>query len=111
MTQEQIDAIILDFLKAYKAWADEDAPEGSVFCRKFGLCSNLENFAEITPEAESNSFKIRMRLEKLLPSAITPFDAVGRKYWDDKDKGTHHRNPARMAWVSKQIERMERCIA
>lgn len=110
MTQEQIDAIILDFLKAYKAWADEDAPEGSCFDRVCGLCSNLEYYVMGLPYTlELTSFEAVQHFSKILPSSsIIPFETRSRTYIDDARNNSHHRNPARMAWVNEQIERMEK---
>ena len=108
MTQEQIDAIILDFLKAYKAWADEDAPEGGGFERGCGLCTNLDGYAERRGYDRYTVRSTVHHLTTILPSPITPFNAPGRTYTDDTNDMAHHRNPARMAWVNEQIERMEK---
>lgn len=108
MIQEQIDAIILDFLKAYKAWADEDAPEGGGFERGCGLCTNLDGYAERRGYDRYTVRSTVHHLTTILPSPITPFNAPSRTYTDDTNDMAHHRNPARMAWVNEQIERMEK---
>lgn len=50
---------------------------------------------------------VRDALSTRLGGKIYPFSRV-REYEDETDKRSHHRNPARMAWVNEQIERMEK---
>lgn len=107
MTQEQIDAIILDFLKAYKAWADEDAPEDGEFESYCGLCSNLEAYIYHQGISGNDRIDVKDVMCLRLGGKIYPFSNA-REYTDDTNDGTHHRNPARMAWVNEQIERMEK---
>ncbi len=107
MTQEQIDAVILDFLKAYKAWADKDAPEGSCFDMSHGLCPNLDCYLDDIGAAIGERNNAKVALRQALGGKCYPFSTV-KVYWDDAEDGTHHRNPARMAWVNEQIERMEK---
>lgn len=107
MTQEQIDAIILDFLKAYKAWADEDAPEGGAFDPSCGLCTNLGKTCILKVSGRDDRVAVKEHFESLLGDKMYPFTPIDQ-YEDDSIDGVHHRNPARMAWVNEQIERMER---
>lgn len=107
MTQEQIDAVILDFLKAYKAWADEDVPEDGMFDPVCGLCNNLNIYLRQQVGNVKERDSIKKYFKSMLGGKKYPFTSE-EQYEDDTDSYSHHRNPDRMAWVADQIERMEK---
>lgn len=107
MTQEQIDAVILYFLKAYKAWADEDAPGGGAFYAGFGLCANLSLYIDRKAIIITDPIILRDAFKARLGGYEYPFSSPA-EYEEEFHMRSHHRNHARMAWVNEQIERMEK---
>lgn len=102
--------IILNFLKAYKAWVEEGAPKHEIF-KEHGLCTNLHNYArsiygddEDTVWYISDELVTMFRMDGLC--ALIPFN--------HPDKGqprynaeVHHENPWRMQWVANTINKLE----
>lgn len=106
MTQEQIDAIILDFLKAYKAWVANGAGVSLRFDRSMPLCDNLSGYlgrGTLSKEDDDivlHNFKSKFKSDFPFGGAL-----VSAR---EADKCTFHNNKRRMAWVNEQIERMEK---
>ena len=79
---------LLEELKAWLAWAENGAPEGEPYDRRFGLCSNLAGGMELHLLFNRESF---------------PFGHDD--YRERLRKKTQHLCPLRLAWVRDQIER------
>lgn len=79
---------LLEELKAWLAWAENGAPAGEPYDRRFGLCLNLKSVRE---------------LHLLINYTIYPFGRAD--YYERNDAGTQHLCPLRLAWVRDQIER------
>lgn len=103
--------IILNFLKAYKAWAEEGAPKHECFVVEVGLCSNLSKYAQhmrITDEVIlwdiSDELSTMFRADGL--SSLVPFNHTD-KGQPPYSKEVHHENPWRMQWVDNTINKLE----
>lgn len=103
--------IILNFLKTYKAWAEEGAPKHEYFEVNVGLCTNLGKYAQhmrITDEVTlwdiSDELSTMFRMDGL--SALLPFNHPERGQ-PAYSKEVHHENPWRMQWVNDTILKLE----
>uniref|UniRef100_A0AAU8EEN5 Uncharacterized protein n=1 Tax=Klebsiella phage vB_Kpn16-P2 TaxID=3230846 RepID=A0AAU8EEN5_9VIRU len=103
--------IILNFLKAYKAWVEEGAPKHEIFHKEHGLCTNLNNYArsiyaddEDTVWYISDELVTMFRMDGL--SALIPFNhpEKGQPIYSNE---VHHENPWRMQWVTNAINKLE----
>lgn len=103
--------IILNFLKAYKAWVEEGVPKHEVFHKEHGLCTNLNNYArsihgkdEDTVWYISDELVTMFRMDGL--SALIPFNHPdkGQPIYSNE---VHHENPWRMQWVNDTITKLE----
>lgn len=103
------------FLRAWLDWAEAGAPDDNRhternpnrFERDYGLCSNTYNFEELALDVhpdETGDLEIELacRFEE---QGLRPSYPFGYEAYDaDAEGGTHHLNPARLAWVRKQLE-------
>jgi hypothetical protein len=93
--------LMREFLSAYIAWVDADAPQGATFDRSFGLCSNAYRFCLDYYEQIQNELAEMFERDGL--NTDYPFcDEDG--YTESSLAETQHENPARLAWVRKQLE-------
>lgn len=102
----------LEFLKAYRAWLDDDAPEGDLFVRWAGLCLNLKLYAEqetgdddVIQDVLSN---LRGRLAYFHDDTDFPFNRGDRAHYDCEglELKECHLNPQRIAFVDAEIARL-----
>lgn len=103
--------IILNFLKAYKAWVEEGAPKHETFYKKHGLCTNLSSYVRsIYTGDEDAAWLITDELSTMFRmdglSALIPFNHPERGQ-PAYSKEVHHENPWRMQWVAKTINKLE----
>lgn len=82
------------FLAEWLAWAEADAPEHPVFTARFGLCYNLAQWSGL-------DYELAFELAEIFNGDSYPFGEY--KYNLDCMNNTQHRNPARLAWVRKQL--------
>lgn len=102
----------LDFLKAYKQWIDDGAPQNGLFNRHTGLCHNLKCY--VVAHTRDGGFdwtpitELRNRLKCVFGDAGFPFNGGDRAHYDYEClqlKGCHL-NPDRIAFVDAEIERL-----
>lgn len=100
--------VILNFLKAYKAWVEEGAPKHEIFNKEHGLCTNL--IRSIYAEDEDTAWLITDELSTMFRmdglSALIPFNHPERGQ-PAYSKEVHHENPWRMQWVNDTIIKLE----
>ena len=102
---------ILNFLKAYKAWAEAGAPKHEYFLVEHGLCSNLSKYIRvhrITDEDAvweiTDTLTTMFRMDGL--SSLIPFNRLD-KGQPAYSKEVHHENPWRIQWVNNTINKLE----
>jgi hypothetical protein len=91
------------FLSAYLEWIEHGAPQKLPFSRRYGLCSNLTDWARPLDIEE------RIALEKALDRMFSadgldqchPFGAD--EYFEAREDETQHLNEARIAWVRSKV--------
>lgn len=101
------DNVILNFLKEYKAWAENGAPENILFYRQVGLCTNLHKYADLIEyDAFEASDALMAMFEKDDLNPMLPFNnfKVGQPNYVTE---VHHENPFRMKWVADTIIKLE----
>lgn len=103
--------IILNFLKAYKAWVEAGAPKHQCFNREHGLCTNLSNYVRNTHTDDEDTvwfitdeLTTMFRMDGL--SSLIPFNHTG-KGQPAYSKEVHHENPWRIKWVNDTITKLE----
>lgn len=107
MPISQVETIILNFLKAYSAWAEEDVPEDGIFDNSHGLCNNLSIYLRHQVGNEMERDSVKKYFKSLLGGKTYPFSSQDQ-YEYDTDNYSHHRNQARMEWVNDHIGRLEK---
>lgn len=102
----------LEFLKAYKQWIDDGAPEGHpTFHRSHALCGNLERYIPDQQLWQDTMDTMRARMVQTYGDHKYPF-SKGDTYearllfYEDELLG-YHLNPRRIAFVDAEIERLE----
>ncbi|RQU14211.1 hypothetical protein DF152_17255 [Burkholderia cenocepacia] len=96
-----------EYLAAYLAWVEAGAPDGSPFRRAWGLCSNVDLFGFADSEAYA---RVAVELsESFVSSGVDPDYPFGgfSVYWDDSERGRHHENEQRLAWIREQLNKPE----
>ena len=81
-------------LKDWLDWVERGAPEGEPYSRRYGLCSNLDRFDDVSDEL-SEVFRLQ-DLDDTIP--------FGCDYDIRSLSRTQHECPKRLAWVRKQLE-------
>lgn len=104
----------LEFLKAYKQWIDDGAPEEHpIFVRWSGLCFNMQQYAECKidddDEVQDALSTLRYRLDMLFNDASFPFNRGDSAHYDTEGVQLEecHLNPDRIAFVKAEIKRLE----
>lgn len=103
--------IILNFLKAYKAWVDAGVPEHPCFDTEHGLCANLNLYTRCHHSVSNGRL---LSIEDSLCSlfrkddlnTILPFNLPILKQPHYMHE-VHHENPWRMEWVNNTITKLE----
>lgn len=101
----------LDFLKAYRAWVDDGAPEDHlVFDRLHALCGNLERYVYDPYAWRGVLDSMRARMSVLYGDHNYPLSKGGTlisrlTYYED-EAPFFHLNPQRIAFVDAEIERL-----
>lgn len=103
--------IILNFLKAYKAWVEAGVPKHLCLDTKHGLCANLDQYALHVHHVRGNHLislgdSLCSLFEEDNLSVILPFNLpmLGQpRYFHE----VHHENPWRMQWVNDTITKLE----
>lgn len=103
--------IILNFLKAYKAWVEAGVPKHEYFDPAHGLCANLDRYARYEHQIIGNRLISigdslchlfeEDGLSMLLPFNMPMFNQP--RYMHE----VHHENPWRMQWVNDTITKLE----
>lgn len=104
-------AIILNFLKEYKAWVETGVPSNDLFTTKHGLCTNLDRYARykhrlVDRQLISIGDSLCHLFEADNLSMILPFNMPMHgqpRYMHE----VHHENPWRMEWVADTIIKLE----
>ena len=104
-------AIILNFLKEYKAWVEAGVPINDFFTTEHGLCTNLNQYARskyklvagrlVSLDESLCSLFIADNLSSILPFNIS---TLGQPRYIVE---VHHENPWRMKWVADTIIKLE----
>lgn len=105
------DTLINQFLAQYKLWAMAGAPSDSPygFSTVVGLCSNLARYSRVVLQGVA---EYHMLVDSVLADFEGLFQADGLdgdypfgedEYIDDHNNRSFHLNPARMAWVDRQL--------
>lgn len=102
----------LDFLKAYRAWLDDGAPQNEPFNRRTGLCHNLKRY--VVAHTRDGGFdwtpitELHNRLKCVFGDANFPFNEGNQAVYDEEANYIGcHLNPDRIAFVDAEIERLE----
>ena len=101
---------MLEFLKSWRKWVDEGAPEGAPYSRDEGLCIAIYDYCR---QQYSDGIRRRIRyveLDTLVENALIntygrgsyPFGGRTRYGQDSRNK-VMHLNELRLAWVDKQL--------
>lgn len=106
--------MLKQFFADYLAWAETDAPGHRAFSPGFGLCANLDFWANDVVTAENqdyldvavDDFHNMLLAEFGEEGAIYPFNEGGAYEYHAEGK-FKHRNEKRLAWVRKQLETMK----
>lgn len=103
---------LYNFYCSYKLWLDVGAPTNTSFSRHHGLCGALRDYLIMTNiESRDEIFwKLYKEMENQFIAAGLdcqyPFN-LGTGLMGDYDEeagdGLIHTNPARIAWVTKQV--------
>lgn len=94
-----------EFLETYKEWLEHDAPDGVVFHRKYGLCSNAFDYADHFYPGKDlgqtiwNELKEAFRKDNL--SVMSPFNKK-RLHCQEEQDNDAHLNQERREWVYKR---------
>ena len=95
---------LIAFFEAYLEWA-ESGDEHEVFEPYIGLCDNLDNFIAGNKTSGTHRCAVTDELSALLRSSFSnPFYPFETKAQYHKRMDLH-KNPKRIAWVHKQLER------
>ena len=92
------------FFEAYLKWAESG--EGSnVFEPSVGLCDNLDNFIAGNKTTDTPRCTVTNELSMLLrgnfSNPVYPFETKAQYH----ERSDLHKNPKRIAWVRKQLEK------
>lgn len=96
-------------LQGYHEWVASGAIVGGGFNSAFGLCKNLTCYTSL-PQAWGES-AVLLELVKMFREdglcELTPFNPEEFSYSRDSANRAHHKNAARMAWVSETIAKYQ----
>lgn len=103
--------LLREFLQAWIDWVDAGAAECDSFTRYNGLCNNLTHWSisqrGAYDEAAGDAEECLLDLFKADGLDETyPFGGQSA-YDEDRSNGTHHLNPARLAWVRSKVAQKE----
>ena len=108
MTEQEKDhsQTVLKFLKEWQAWAEAGAPPHAHFSRHYGLCSNLQQWADHTSWAPLwLKYILDLLFEK---DGLDPDHPFGiESYISRKETASQHLCPKRLAWVRRTIAKLE----
>lgn len=103
--------IILNFLKAYKAWVDAGVPNHPYFDPAHGLCANLDRYNKSNYSFSHNRLlsigdSLCHLFEEDGLSMLLPFNMpmFGQPRYMHE---VHHENPYRIKWVNDTISKLE----
>lgn len=103
--------IILNFLKAYKAWVDAGVPNHPYFGPAHGLCANLDRYNKSNYSFSHNRLlsigdSLCHLFEEDGLSMLLPFNMpmFGQPRYMHE---VHHENPYRIKWVNDTISKLE----
>ena len=88
---------LLAFYREWLAWAESGAPDLRPFDRDTGLCCNASVFDD-----EACIDLLIQLSEAFLRSYDHPFGGP-EQYYAERNSGTMHLNPERLAWVRARI--------
>lgn len=91
---------LIEFLTAWKDWAESGAPEEKPFSHWTGLCYNYyEYLLDRNITDFDNLVALRVELLKQFHGADYPFGGK-EQYFHERRTSSRHRNPARLAFVN-----------
>jgi hypothetical protein len=97
--------LLTQFYRAYVAWIDDGAPEGIVFTRGNGLCSNLIRFIRgvtdslCTRRMVGNEMYGQFRTAFAAKDWGFPFNDNDSTYWTESGIYQCHLNQDRIKWA------------
>jgi hypothetical protein len=91
------------FLSAYLEWVDAGAPNTAPFKRRYGLCSNLDDWSRHLDSEERTA--LGKELDTMFKTdgldMCHPFGVD--EYFEARERETQHLNQARIAWVRSKV--------
>jgi len=108
---------LLMYLRSYREWLVEGAPEDEPYTKTSGLCVNISRCPFVLPTDEE---RVQELLTKLLPIVLiyelseekvscVPFNNGNiREYVQESLLFKTHLNPKRNAWVNATIDMLEK---
>ena len=103
--------LLLDFLKKWREWVDQDIPHTGKYSRSFGLCMNAVCHTDhCSIQVKSNILtELRDALAEDYGVNLYPFG--GEDVFDsEQEAGTAHKNELRLAWVDRKIKELENAV-
>ncbi|HEX7911739.1 MAG TPA: hypothetical protein VF534_27110 [Paraburkholderia sp.] len=95
------------FLSAWIEWVDAGAAEGKPFARRFGLCSNLNDWTR--PLDGDVRWACEKELDRLFEvdglDQCHPFGI--EEYFEARGSETQHLDAKRLAWVRSKVAQFE----
>ncbi|ELO3113244.1 hypothetical protein QWO17_004584 [Escherichia coli] len=108
--REQVRSALLRFYAAYSIWLHYGAPEGGVFHRKYGLCSNAWEYCKSMGLPKWAGRAVYDALHRDFRRAgldtYYPFNVGSMTYAAEQYRQVCHENPARIAWVNDQLQQL-----
>lgn len=106
----QVQSALLCFYAAYSIWLHYGAPEGGVFYRKYGLCSNAYEYCKHMGLPKWAGRAVWNALQRDFKRAGLdtnyPFNADDMSYSAESYRRACHENPARIKWVRDQLQQL-----
>lgn len=104
MTKGQIGSVVLDFLKEWLDWAENDEHEGYEFTKSYGLCANFEWYIDDKHQNESEDTRDKLLDEfgEIIGEEAYPFGGIST-YVKEANGRVMHKNPERLHFVRSTI--------
>lgn len=105
--------LLTEFYNAYNDWLEAGAPDGVMFHREVGLCSNIASWGNSTKFDHVGGDPAFSTVATLRYEMTMQFDADGlskhypfgnlSEYTDCRNNSTQHLDPKRIAWVKAHL--------
>lgn len=107
MTEGQIRNVVLDFLKEWLDWAENDEHEGYKFSKRYGLCANFEEYIDDMHQdvSEDTTERLLDVFGEIIGEEAYPFGGIVT-YLREGDRKEMHKNQERLYFVKDTICKM-----